>query len=204
MLARAWIVLGFASFLIGCVPVPATSGRAALWRLHAAKLTGISGFELEAQIGVVDRGRGFTGSMTWRKSRGADLVLVQGPLESGGFRLSGHPGRWILMTARGRRVEIRHGLRRALGRWFGIPVPLESLRFWILGLPDPRFPAEFLWTRRGRVRTLLQDRWQVRLGQYLPVGRQALPTDVILAHGPIRIHVRVDRWSIIRRHSVRP
>ncbi|MHB1765533.1 MAG: lipoprotein insertase outer membrane protein LolB [Gammaproteobacteria bacterium] len=201
-IARAWIGLGCASLLTGCVSMPGTPpGREALWQVHEAKVARISGFELRGQIGVIDHGRGFTGSLDWRESPAESLVLVRGPLGSGGFRLSGHPGHWVLVTARGEHVEIHHGLRPAFRRWFGIPVPIESLRFWVLGLPDPRFPAEFSWTARGRVRTLLQDRWQVKLSQYLSVGGRALPTNLIMAHGATRIHVRVGRWSIVRGYA---
>ncbi len=197
-LQRAWIGLGLACLLTGCVSIPGTPAREALWRIHESRVAEISGFELDGQIGVIDRSRGFTGSLAWHEGRSESLVLVRGPLGSGGFRLSGHPGHWVLLTARGRQVVIRHGLRPALRRWFGIPVPLASLRFWVLGLPDPRFPAAFSWTARGRVRTLRQDRWRVTLSQYLSIGGRALPTNLILTHRAIRIHVRVGRWSIDR------
>ncbi|EQD30811.1 outer membrane lipoprotein LolB [mine drainage metagenome] len=183
--------------------LPGAPAREALWRAHEAKIVRISGFEMEGQIGVIDHGRGFTGSLAWRERPRASLVLVRGPLGSGGFRLSGRPGDWVLVTARGAHVEIRHGLCPALRRWFGIPVPLESLRFWVLGLPDPRFAAEFSWTARGRVRTLLQDRWQVRLSRYVSIGGRALPTHLVLTHGATRIRVRVGRWSIVRGHPTR-
>lgn len=200
-LAEASLGLGLALFLAGCASL-GTAGvdRSARWPRHEAKMEAIRGFVMSGEIGVMDRGRGFTGSLAWRERGGQSLLLVQGPLGSGGFRLSGHPGRWLLVTSRGQRVEIRHGLRRALSRWFGIPVPVTSLGFWVLGLPDPRFPAEFSWTRKGRIDLLRQDRWKVALGRYLSIAGRALPTDLVLTHQAIRIHVRVTRWSIVRSH----
>ncbi len=180
--------------LTGCAPslpsprlLPARTVR---------RLRAIRGFEITGELGVVDRQRGFSGSIYWREHGGRSLLIVTAPLGSGGFRLSGHPGHWQLVTSRGRSLPIRHCLRCVLARWFAVPVPIRSLGYWVRGLPDPGIPAHEKRGPAGRLRRLAQEDWQLVYEHYGRVDGLPVPTSLVLRYRSARIHLVVDRWTI--------
>lgn len=182
--------------LTGCTLPPRGPGPSPAHGFR--RLQAIRGFEISGELGVVDRHRGFSGSFYWRDQRGRNLLVVTAPLGSGGFRLSGHPGHWRLVTSRGRTLSVRHCLRCVLAHWFAVPVPIQSLGYWVRGLPDPGIPAREIRDSKGRLRHLAQEDWHLLFEHYGQVAGLPVPTSLILRYRSARIHLLVDRWTVWR------
>jgi outer membrane lipoprotein LolB len=196
-LAAAGILL-----LSGCALPPPPLGRLSAGTFR--QLRSIQGFEITGVLGVVDRQRGFSGSFYWRNRQGRTLLIVTAPLGTGGFRLTGHPGHWRLVTSRGRVLPARHCLRCVLAHWFAVPVPIRSLRYWVRGLPDPRAPARQSRDSEGRLQSLVQDDWRLVFERYGHVDGLPVPTHLLLQYRSAKIHLIVDRWTIWRAPGSSP
>ncbi len=76
----------------------------------------------------------------------------------------------------------------------GWSAPVESLRHWVIGLPDPEARAWRELDSWGRLGRLEQDGWHVEYMQYTEVGGLALPRRLTVTHPGIRIRLVIDRW----------
>ena len=94
----------------------------------------------------------------------------------------------------------------ALEQALGAPVPLASLRYWLLGVPDPD-PAlvaeESLELGEGRLATLRQAGWEIAYPRYAPVAgsRLELPQRIEVRREGLRLRVWVDAWQGMPREA---
>jgi outer membrane lipoprotein LolB len=77
----------------------------------------------------------------------------------------------------------------------GFEPPLASLRYWVLGVPDPSHAADEVLDAEQRLATLRQDGWQVDYGNYSSVDGQWLPSRLTLKRDDVRVRLLVDGWG---------
>jgi len=99
-----------------------------------------------------------------------------------------------VMNSRGERLD-SEAARREIEARLGFQPPLGSLRYWVLGVPDPSSPADEQLDESKRLASLNQEGWQVDYGGYTDVGGQALPSKVTLKRENVRVRLVVDGWG---------
>jgi outer membrane lipoprotein LolB len=84
-------------------------------------------------------------------------------------------------------------LESAFTERIGFPLPIDSLRFWLLGVPEPGYP----WTGEGG--SFQQGGWDIAVSEYTAVSGApaALPMRLVLTRASTRIRVLVDRWEAV-------
>ncbi len=81
-------------------------------------------------------------------------------------------------------------LQQALG-W---SLPLESLAYWVKGIPAPNHPAELKFDNNGQPFHLTQSDWQIELDRYQPLGDMMLPHKITMSRENVRLKVVVTDW----------
>jgi outer membrane lipoprotein LolB len=99
-----------------------------------------------------------------------------------------------LVNARGERLD-SDAARAELRTRLGFDVPLASLRFWILGVPDPSAPAVEVLDVERRLTSLQQNEWQIDYADYVVVKGEWLPGRMTLHRADVRVRLIVDHWD---------
>ena len=74
---------------------------------------------------------------------------------------------------------------------------MSSLRYWVLGVPDPTQPAtESLDPAQQRLTALTQGGWHVEYQSYKSAGGEALPARLTLQRDAVRVRLLVDGWQM--------
>ncbi|HAZ8456632.1 TPA: outer membrane lipoprotein LolB, partial [Escherichia coli] len=85
-----------------------------------------------------------------------------------------------------------------IGKLTGMPIPLNSLRQWILGLPgdatdykldDQYRLSEITYSQNGK-------NWKVVYGGYDTKTQPAMPANMELTDGGQRIKLKMDNWIV--------
>ena len=85
-----------------------------------------------------------------------------------------------------------------IGKLTGMPIPLNSLRQWILGLPgdatDYKLDAQYRlsevnYSQNGK-------RWKVVYSAYDSKTQPAMPANMELSDGDQRIKLKMDNWIV--------
>jgi outer membrane lipoprotein LolB len=167
----------------------------AAWRIHRARLAEVTGWHLRASLAVRAGEEGGQAIMEWRQRDERFDIRLSGPLGSGAVRLTG--------DRRGARLRLANGEDRddsdaarllydATGWW----LPVESLRYWAVGLADPAQPATWDLDEYGRLATLTQDGWEVRFEAYAPAGTLELPARVTVTGRDAEVRLIARRWTV--------
>ncbi len=121
-------------------------------------------------------------------------MSLDGPLGAGGVQVTSDGSAVTVVTSRGERLD-NDAARMELTNRLGFDPPLSSLRYWILGVPEPGHAAQESLNPQQRLATLEQDGWQIRYTDYMPVGGEWLPSKLTLQRQGVRLRVVVDGWN---------
>ncbi|MHA1568950.1 MAG: lipoprotein insertase outer membrane protein LolB [Alphaproteobacteria bacterium] len=185
--------------LAGCAapmpPVP--PDVAAAWQARQQALQSLQYWQLAGRVAVIREPEAWHLKVRWQHTPAGYEILLAGPFGSGRVKLTGYDGRVVLQDAEHRRYTARDP-ESLLYEQTGVYMPVNGLRYWIRGLPDPqknrvsatKFDA---W---GRLAELRQGDWLIRYEEYVTVEGMTLPRLLEISRGDLEVRVVVDRWQI--------
>jgi outer membrane lipoprotein LolB len=191
---------GAACLLAACVSQPRVTPGAeaeplAPWAARRAELQSVAAFALRGRVAVAASGQGFNANVRWEQSGERALIALDGPFGAGGLRVALDGADFALTTSRGERLD-GPAARDALERQLGFALPVQSMRYWLLGVPVPGQPAdERLDDRLGRLSGLAQDGWQVEYPDYAQTADGPRPRRLTATRGDARMRLVVESWS---------
>jgi outer membrane lipoprotein LolB len=181
--------------LAGCHTAPPVLPASLTWQVRRLALQARPHFTLKGRVAVATGGQGFNASLRWVQDGGSSWATLAGPLGAGGVEIVASGDDLHIVTANG--AELRgDAARTELTTRLGFDAPLTSLRYWVLGVPDPAQPAgETLDEAHQRLSALQQDGWQIDYASYMAVGDEWLPARVTLERAGVRVRLVVDAWQ---------
>lgn len=193
--SRATWLLSLAALLAGCV-TPASRELPPLsdWEVRQQVLGEITSWGFSGRIAVSDGKDGFNGNLHWEQRRDYFDVRLSGPLGAGTVLISGDTDTIKVTDSDGTVTELADA-ERALQRVYGWDIPLASLRYWALGIPDPATPSEARFGADNNLSSLQQGGWQVSIDQYRESAGQTLPRRITAVNDATRVRLVVDRWT---------
>lgn len=133
----------------------------------------------------------------WEQAQGGFNIAFQSLIGQRVAELSGDPS-GVVLRLPGEEPVTATSSAELLNEAIGWSAPVESLRYWVLGLPDPLAHDEHELDLWGRLIYLQQDGWRIEYGQYVAVGAVELPRRVTATHPDLRIRLVIDRWELER------
>jgi len=189
----AGIVL--ASTLVGCQTVPVAPAPPVAWGVRRPALQSLNRFGLNGRVAVAVGTQGFNAGLRWSQAGTATHLTLTGPLGAGGVEVSADGTDLSVVTSSGKRLGAAEA-RGELQDKLGFEPPLASLRYWVLGVPDPGAPAALQFDSQQRLAQLTQEGWQIDYAAYMPVGAEWLPRLLTLRHEGVRVRMVVDGWQL--------
>src|SRR6267143_965505 len=109
---------------------------AAPWEVRRPQLQARQHFDLSGRVAVATAHEGFNANLHWEQQGTRSQLMLAGRLGTGAVRISASGDDLDIVTARGEHVD-RAAAHADLTTRLGFDPPLPSLRYWILGVPDP-------------------------------------------------------------------
>jgi len=194
-----WPVLTLLA-VAGCATLPETIPLPDLgdWDARRAVLGGLESWEFRGRIAVKAGDDGFNGRLDWAQDGEAYAATVGGPLGIGTVRIEGDARRAVHTDKDG--IEtVLEDVENELYFRYGWTIPVASLRFWALGIPDPSAPAETEFDAAGMLSRLEQKGWTVRIARYAEGGGQPMPRILSAENARTRVRIVIDRWLFLDR-----
>lgn len=165
-------------------PSPVPWDRRVVWLQHSDR------WQLDGRAAVAVGSQGWQASLNWRQ-HGADAeVHIAGPLGVGAVTLNRTPAGLSMNGA-----PPGDAVLAQLQDKLGFELPLDDLRYWLLGAPNPDSPAELERNDQDRARQVAQHGWIVDYDKYVTVGDDWLPSRLVLHREGVRVRIAVDHWG---------
>jgi outer membrane lipoprotein LolB len=147
-------------------------------------------WELSGRAAVAIGEQGWQANLDWRQSGGESDLHLSGPFNVGALSIKVTPAGVSLNDAPPSAAVVEQLQAR-----LGFELPLDNLRYWLLGIPNPAAPFDVTRNAEDRAQHLAQAGWDIDYDKYLPSGSDALPARLTLTRADARVRVIVDRWG---------
>jgi outer membrane lipoprotein LolB len=166
------------------------------WESRQATLAAINTWEFQGRIAVKASDDGFNGSLRWWQNGDLFLATVSGPFGAGAVKIEGDE-RLVRITDPDGVVTEMQDAELELQLRYGWTIPVASLRYWALGIPDPLYPSTDEFDERGQLRQLQQRDWAVTIDEYRDGGGQPMPRRLSATNPDTRLRLVIDRWKFL-------
>lgn len=175
---------------------PGQSPDAPQWRQHQQEVSKLNQFQTRGAFAFISDEQKVYARFFWQQT-GKDRyrLLLTNPLGSTELELNAQPGAVELVDNKGKRYTATDA-EEMIGKLTGMPIPLNSLRQWILGLPGDA--TDYKLDDQYRLNELNYSQggknWKVVYGGYDSETKPALPSSLELSDGGQRIKLKMDNW----------
>ena len=188
---RAVLVLLCCAGLAACVttrqaPAPPAAG----WEQRVAQLQALSAWQLDGRAAVAVGTQGWQATLNWRQRGDSAEVHLSGPFGVGALMLASTPAGLSLNGA-----PPSEAVLAQLQERLGFDLPIDHLRFWLLGVPDPAAAFDLKRNAQDRASQLIQAGWSIDYDRYMAVDGDLLPAQLALSRETVRVRIAVDRWE---------
>ena len=188
-----WLALALLTTLLaGCATSTGTLVPDAAWEQRRASLSTLDYFKANGKIALRTLESSDSASMIWVQSGKSSQVNLSGPLGAGATTLHSD-GTTVTVSRDGDVTSYDIDSYETIDEW-GIPV--GSVRYWALGIPDPSLEADTLSVEDNLLRTLTQSGWTITYTRYDQSGGFTLPTRMQLVKGDSQLRIIVSSWSL--------
>jgi outer membrane lipoprotein LolB len=193
-LVCAFIVLAGCATTRESVELPAFGS----WDARNEFLASIRDWEFRGRIAVKAGDEGFNGKFNWVQQDEAFSATVGGPLGIGTVLIEGDGQSVVLTDKDGVETALQNAEEEL--RWrYGWTIPVSSLRYWALGIPDPDVAAITELDDNGHLVRLEQSDWIVEISRYREGGGQQMPRILSATNPDTRVRMVIDRWLFFDR-----
>ncbi len=164
------------------------------WQTRNRILADLDDWEFKGRIGVSADGEGFNGKIRYWQNDDDFRATVSGPLGFGSIQIEGD-GRHVTMTDKDGEEWMLPDPEVDLQIMYGWTIPVASLRYWALGIPDPNELAFTDINEEGLLTALEQGNWQIEIGRYRESGGQMMPRRLTAVSSDNKVRLVIDSWT---------
>lgn len=174
----------------------ATPQQLQAWQAHQQRIaTHQNQWRFLGRFGASTEDDAWSGSIWWQQQQDDYRIQLAGPLQQGTIQLFGNKSESRLQLAESK--TYRDGdAESLLLKYTGWTIPFSSLRYWVLGLPQPE--GELQWVKLnddGRIQSINNGFWRVEFQRYRNIDGVDLPKKIVLERSDVKIRLVFDQWE---------
>ena len=153
-------------------------------------------WEMDGRIGLTVAKSSYNGSVNWQQEGEAIDFRFRGPLGFGGLRIHGRLDEEVRVKATTGQDFSVNDFESEMQARMGWSIPINSLRYWALGIVDPEVDADVVLNEDSLLEELVQGDWKVIYERYEEFDDISLPTKFKITGPDTKIKMIVNDWSI--------
>ena len=173
-----------------------SSAREQQWQQWQQALQAYDEWDLHARAVVTLPGEVYHVGLQWRRSPNDLLLLLEAPFGQGVIRIESGSGGLYRLSLPDGRVYLNHSPGKLLEDVIIWPIPVDSLDYWIRGMPRPDADYSRFIDGAGLTSQLVQDGWTIKYQEYTAESDgPTLPRRMRLANDDLQLRLVVDQWQ---------
>ncbi|MEY3788808.1 MAG: outer rane lipoprotein LolB [Pseudomonadota bacterium] len=178
----------FGLILSACSSVP-TESEVLYSKSSREQIYNIAQWSFEGRLGLTGKNDSWQANINWEHEPNKEEIKLSGPLGQGAtvIQLTGN----LVSIDRGDgKVQSSTQPEAFINQQLGMFVPIRSLRYWIVGLPEPT--VAFIETATGFV----QSGWLVEFKQMQRVNEDFMPRKISVSNEQVKLKLMIDQWKL--------
>ncbi|TAN65179.1 MAG: outer membrane lipoprotein LolB [Methylobacter sp.] len=158
--------------------------RAAMLHLYE-----LEHWSFEGRLALTGQSDSWSANISWEHSPEAEKIKLSGPLGQGAVVMS-LIGNVVTIDRGGGDVQSSMQPEEFINQQLGMFVPVRSLRYWVVGLPEPRL--SYKETGGG----FNQAGWLNEYKQMQSVDDSAMPHKMTVMNNQVKLKLIIDHWVL--------
>ncbi|HHW76924.1 MAG TPA: outer membrane lipoprotein LolB [Xanthomonadaceae bacterium] len=189
------IPLALAALLSGCAVPPVSPVGQGAWEARQPALGRLTVWRAVGRIGVVNGQDGWHASFQWAQRGPGYRIDLIGPLGQGRVVVRGD-GREVSVQTQDGQNWTAPDPDALLEQTLGVRLPVNGLRYWVRGLPEPGPNPTIQTDASGRLTRLEQNGWIIDYPAYAPAAAHELPTRIVAQRGDLSVKLVIEQWTL--------
>lgn len=169
--------------------------KQAVWETRRLYLEGVQTWSLQGRIAGKSNNEGFRTGVRWQQRQQEFDIGLHGPLGRKVAVINVSEGSVQVNTARGESYSAQD-IGDLMQHLFGYSLPLNSLLYWMRGIPDPgQAYASLQLDDQGRLKHLNQTEWFIDYNRYHN-GDPALPAFIRISTTGLNANIVIHHWAL--------
>lgn len=145
------------------------------WPAHQKKMQSLKHWRAEGKLGYRSETGNGSAWFDWTQHGETFTIYLSGPFGAGTVKISGTSSA-ITLSQPGEADIAASSSALLTQKLFGWHLPVEQLRYWARGIPNPLDPASTqTFDQGGMLTSLIQRDWQIDLNNYQVTPQGQLP-----------------------------
>lgn len=183
------LVCGCLILVSACSVVPVEPeihySRAAMIHLYE-----LEHWSFEGRLALTGQNDSWSANISWEHSPEAEKIKLSGPLGQGTVVIS-LTGNIVTIDRGGDDVQSSTRPEEFINQQLGMFVPVQSLRYWVVGLPEP------LRSYKDTDVGFNQAGWLSEYKQMQPVNdEEAMPHKMMVMNNQVKLKLIIDHWVL--------
>jgi outer membrane lipoprotein LolB len=146
-------------------------------------------WNLDGRVAITSSKDSWSAHIEWNHRPNSEAIKLSGPLGQGAIVIELADG--IVKIDRGNgNIQTSNQPEQFINQQLGLFVPLQSLRYWAVGLPEP--DQDFQETVDGFV----QDEWLIAYKEQQKTNIGAMPHKMSVSNEQVKLKLIVDQWEL--------
>lgn len=165
------------------------------WHSHKIALMELKVWQTRGRVGVIAGDESWSAAFDWQQQQAEYWIRISGPFGRSIIELEGKP-RYVLLKSGGKDAQVAQNAEMLLKWQTGWSLPVEGLRYWIVGLPVPNLPERHTIDSQGHLSSLNQSGWQIEYQSYQQVDGYRLPKKLHMVNRDVRVKLIAREWRV--------
>ncbi len=201
------LLVVLAVLLTACAEIPlrpadTDANARQAWQIRQQALSSLQAWNLTGRIAIQAGQEGWHAALDWSQYGPQYDIKLSTPLGQEALHLQGDEDSVVMRTGDG--AQRAENAETLLYNRLGWRIPVNGLRFWVLGLPDPDAPAvsqqDSELDAQGRLIRLSQSGWEIDFRRYVSVDGIDLPNKIFLTNrqtgANLEVRLVIQKWQI--------
>lgn len=175
--------------LSGCTLFPVEPLTVPYSKTATLPLYKLEKWTLEGRLSITGRNDSWTANLDWQHSQNKEQIKLSGPLGQGATLIQLTNGMVTIDRGDGK-PQSSNQPEAFINQQLGMFVPVQSLRYWVIGLPEPN--TDFVETATG----FKQGGWLIDYKEMQNVKANTLPYKLNVTNEQVKLKLIVDQWLL--------
>lgn len=153
-------------------------------------------WEIKAKLGIRSEDDSGSVTLSWQQGNQRYKIQMQASLGQGNATIYGDNDS-IMIERPGKPTLFSSDATELIKDTFGWPLPMSSLRYWILGIANPELPIQGQQhDSNGGLVNLEQSDWHLSYSRYQQIGQWQLPGKIRAKREETQLTLIIREWAI--------
>ena len=176
------------------LPPDSEISKQAAWEAHRANIENIRTWKLKGRVAGKSDNEGFRAGVQWNQLQHDFVIDLFGPLGRKVAVITGNQSNVQLNTSKGESFDADDP-EELMQNLFGYSLPVNGLRHWLLGIPDPKQASSLELDDLGHLKKLNQAGWVIEYKLY-HADSPVLPLLIQISNPTLDANIKIDRWTL--------